>query len=234
MTAAMDAELAAAFEALGCVRMAAFHPRKRMEPVRRQVQEALERLGLVGRDRRGRSGGLHSLPPFQQTARLATLVQIPGIEDALITRELQDIVGHIAHRTLTRPPQAQLLLSLPQQGAWTLERLNWHVDVKAEPADRLPGVQAFVLIDDVAPRGGGTLALAGAQRMGGDNKALRELLNTPGMLEARLRERGMSIIEMSGRAGDVFLMDMRLLHTPSINATKHVRMMATARFIFPP
>jgi hypothetical protein len=35
---------------------------------------------------------------------------------------------------------------------------------------------------------------------------------------------------MSGRAGDVYLMDMRLLHTPSINSTNKVRMMATVRY----
>jgi hypothetical protein len=37
---------------------------------------------------------------------------------------------------------------------------------------------------------------------------------------------------MSGRAGDVFLMDMRALHTPSVNSTTHMRMMATCRFFF--
>ena len=35
---------------------------------------------------------------------------------------------------------------------------------------------------------------------------------------------------MSGRAGDVFLMDMRVLHTPSVNLSSHIRMMATTRF----
>lgn len=43
---------------------------------------------------------------------------------------------------------------------------------------------------------------------------------------------GIDIIEMSGRAGDVFLMDLRVLHTPSVNSTKNVRMMATTRFFF--
>ena len=49
-------------------------------------------------------------------------------------------------------------------------------------------------------------------------------------MQRALDEYGLSIIEMSGKAGDVYLMDMRLLHTPSINATKNIRMMATARF----
>ncbi len=48
-------------------------------------------------------------------------------------------------------------------------------------------------------------------------------------LEQKANGLGVSIMEMSGRAGDVFLMDMRLLHTPSVNSTKRMRMMATSR-----
>jgi len=43
---------------------------------------------------------------------------------------------------------------------------------------------------------------------------------------------GIEIIEMPCRAGDVFLMDLRILHTPSVKSTKNVRMMATTRFFF--
>jgi hypothetical protein len=45
-----------------------------------------------------------------------------------------------------------------------------------------------------------------------------------------LRRYNTEIVEMSGRAGDVFLMDMRVLHTPSVNLAKNIRMMATTRF----
>ena len=39
-------------------------------------------------------------------------------------------------------------------------------------------------------------------------------------------------MKQAGRASDVFLMDLRVLHTPSVNSTKNVRMMATTRFFF--
>jgi ectoine hydroxylase-related dioxygenase (phytanoyl-CoA dioxygenase family) len=55
-------------------------------------------------------------------------------------------------------------------------------------------------------------------------------LKTPGGLEAVLSASDTKIIEMSGRAGDVFLMDMRVLHTPSVNSSSRIRMMATTRF----
>lgn len=121
----------------------------------------------------------------------------------------------------------------PAQGAWTLEGLNWHVDIAENQRARIKGIQAFFLIDDVVPHGGATLALAGSHRIGVQRTPaaaqLRGLLRNPLDLERRLHELGITIVEMSGRAGDVFMMDMRLLHTPSVNATKNMRMMATSR-----
>ncbi|MET3479334.1 hypothetical protein [Variovorax atrisoli] len=58
------------------------------------------------------------------------------------------------------------------------------------------------------------------------------MLKTPGDLRGNLHQLGIEIIEMSGRAGDVLLMDLRVLHTPSVNSTKNVRMMAMTRFFF--
>ena len=37
--------------------------------------------------------------------------------------------------------------------------LNWHIDIASKPNDKVSGVQAFYLIDDVVPHGGATLAL---------------------------------------------------------------------------
>lgn len=51
---------------------------------------------------------------------------------------------------------------------------------------------------------------------------LREVLKTPGDLKSDLHQLGIEIIAMSGRAGDVFLMDLRVLHPPpSVNSTKN-------------
>lgn len=49
------------------------------------------------------------------------------------------------------------------------------------------------------------------------------------ILEGTLRDFGLKVIEMSGQAGDVYLMDMRTLHTPAINDSNRIRMMATCR-----
>jgi hypothetical protein len=76
--------------------------------------------------------------------------------------------------------------------------------------------------------------VARSHLLGGDEKSrgrIREVLKSKGDVEALLLAEGLPILEVSGRVGDVDLIDTCLLHTPSINATKHVRVMATARFL---
>lgn len=227
-----------AFRQHGYLRLGAFHPRRKMLAIQRHILDELKRLKAWAPGK-GLSSQIRSLPTFQQIGRLSAMVKVPGLHEALMTPDMLAGMARLAGRTLPVNDGTQLLLSPPNQGAGTLERLNWHVDVTAKPPDRLPGVQAFVLIDDVAPQGGATLVLAGSHRIHAQKdglNSLRELLKnaSPPALEPGLRDMGVHIVDISGQAGDVYLMDMRLLHTPSINATRHLRMMATSRFILPP
>ncbi|KRB03241.1 phytanoyl-CoA dioxygenase family protein [Lysobacter sp. Root690] len=225
----MKPDQAELFAAQGFLRLDAFHPKRRMAAIRQKVLDEVKRLSA----RTSPMKSLRQLPFFQQIGKLSALVDVPGLHDALATPELIELMARLGDRALTPSRGTQLLLSPPSQGEWTLKGLNWHVDVTADPPQRLPGIQAFFLIDDVSPRGGATLALAGSHwgdAMGdGSASALRRLLKTSDDLERDLRGSGVSIVEMSGRAGDICLMDMRLLHTPSINTTRHLRMMATCR-----
>jgi hypothetical protein len=217
------------FEEQGYVHLERFCSADRVGRIRGQVLDELARLKIWAGGK-PLSKPLRALAPFQQIARLSTLVKPPALDEAWITPELLAAVAALSGRGPGRRQGSQLLVSLPLPGPWTLQGLNWHVDVAARPGGGVPGIQAFVLIDDVAPHGGATLALAGSHRSG----AARELVKRGGDLPASLQGTGLSVLEMAGRAGDVYLMDMRVLHTPSLNATKHLRMMATARFLFEP
>ena len=224
-----------AFAEQGCLRLPGFLSRAQVEPVRRQVLDELKREKIWASGRT-LSTQLSGLPAFQQIGRVSGRVKVPNLQQALVTPELCAIVSAIAGDARAAPAATQLLLSLPHQGTWTLAGLNWHLDLAAGASGGVPGVQAFFLLDDLVPQGGATLALAGShrgekQRIPG-HSSLRALLKNSEDLEQDLRRAGVAIVEMSGRAGDVFLTDMRVLHTPSINASRNVRMMATARFLF--
>ena len=213
----------------GYLRLQGFHPERRIAPIRQQLLDELKRISS---NARGWSS-LRTLPMFQQIGKLSADAKVRGLHETLMNAELVELVGRLAGRSPANVQPTQLLLSPPQQGTWSLQGLNWHVDVRAGATDPVPGIQAFFLIDDVAPRGGATLALAGSHRLGTHGMpsaaSLHAVLKRQQDLAQELQSEGIALVEMCGRAGDVFLMDMRVLHTPSINATRHPRMMATCR-----
>ena len=207
--------------------------KKQVGPIREHILGELKRLRIWSSGK-FLSASIQEIPPFQQVARLSRLIKYPDLQAGIITREVSSAIHSLAETKLVSAQDAQLLLSLPNQGEWRLDGLNWHVDISSSRISRLPGIQAFVLIDDVRIHGGATLAIVGSHHLGSNEeskKRLHEVLRGGGELQEKLRASDLSILEMTGQAGDVYLMDMRLLHTPSINSTKNVRMMATARYL---
>ncbi len=198
-------------------------------PVRERIQSELRRLG-VGPAGQGMPETIRKLSVFQQIAELSRLLRVPELSAVVHSKKVQEAIDALAE-TRASVSQSQLLVSPPNQGAFRLEGLNWHTDISAPHAGRTPGIQAFVLLDDVERHGGATLILAGSHLRARDQQAERRLREAlQGADDSELRARNLSIVELSGKAGDVYLMDMRVLHTPSINATKRFRMVATQRF----
>jgi ectoine hydroxylase-related dioxygenase (phytanoyl-CoA dioxygenase family) len=179
------------------------------------------------------SASIKRAPAFQQITKLSGLIKQDNLHSKVINNDILSEMISLAETNLVSA-HSQFLISLPHQGDWTLNGLNWHTDISPSGHRHIPGIQAFILIDDVKPRGGATLAIAGSHLLADQeepNRRFREALRKKGDLESELRSHDLSIVEMSGHAGDVYLMDMRLLHTPSINSTSKVRIMATVRYL---
>ena len=214
----------------GVLRLAAVLGEGLVAPIRAYVTAEIARLsaGSKGK-RRAVTGG----SPFEQIAELASRLRYPELGRAITPPPLLDAVRTLAASKVLAP-QCQLLVTPGHQGEWTLAGLRWHTDVTPTDPKRTSGVQVFALLDDVAPRGGATLAIAGSQRLpprSPEHADLRRILRESADLEREIEQRGLDIVEMCGRAGDVYLMDMRTLHAPSVNATSKIRMMATARYL---
>jgi len=205
-------------------------PRKQLDPIKNHVLAELKRLKIWSSGRT-LSASMKKTPVFQQVTKQIQLIRYPALYSRVITPEIQSAITSLAQRRLGFDQDAQFLISLPHGIDWTLHGLKWHVDISLDTPG-LPGIQAFILIDDVRLRGGATMAVVGSHALAdrGKRGRAREILKGSGDIEKELADLGLSILEMSGEAGDVYLMDMRLLHTPSVNATQNVRLMATARF----
>ena len=149
--------------------------------------------------------------------------------------------------------RSQVLWTLPNADAWTLPAILWHTDVPRAEEPSCPGVQVFSFLAPVAPGAGGTLVAAGSHRLLNDQGALRSK-----EIKARLRALPpfarlmdpahpgrpggpgpfgeadgvpIEVVELTGAPGDLWLMDMRALHTAAPNASRAPRLMMTWRFL---
>ena len=144
-----------------------------------------------------------------------------------------------------------LLFTLPNATTWTVPHQNWHLDMPRLPEGGVPGVQIFAFLETVEPGGGGTLAVTGSHRLLNEGvrisssdlrKRLRqeryfaELMSHHTADRLRfVREVGqvgdipLQVVEMTGAAGDVYFMDLRVLHTIAPNTHQRPRIMLTQR-----
>ena len=150
----------------------------------------------------------------------------------------------------------QVLFTLPNAQTWTLPT-GWHSDRPRLASGQSAGVQLFAFLDVVETRGGGTLAIAGSHHLLNEGRSIRpsefkKLLrcqpffadlmdrdpaaDNPRERAELLHRKGtvgkaeLQIVEMTGVPGDVWLMDLRVLHCGSPNATERPRVMLTFRY----
>ena len=150
-------------------------------------------------------------------------------------------------------PHPALLCTFPNASTWAVPHQSWHLDLPRLAESGLPGVQMFAILDDVEPQGGATLAVTGSHRLLNDDgrissSDLRKRLNRepyfaelmsgkPIDRQRLMREPGrvgdveVSVVEMTGQAGDVYFMDLRVLHNIAPNARPKPRLMLTQRYV---
>lgn len=147
-----------------------------------------------------------------------------------------------------------------RRAAWNVPHAAWHVDEPTSAAQTSAwGVLGFAFLDEVAPTGGATVAVAGSQRrlrmlaagraqpsaacMLTTEQAIAALseeepwfadLFRPGEPDDRRRRfireghvsRGipLRVVELTGKPGDIVLMDPRCLHTVAANVSHRARL----------
>jgi Phytanoyl-CoA dioxygenase (PhyH) len=150
-------------------------------------------------------------------------------------------------------PRPQLLFTLPNIDRWVLPP-GWHVDAPRLASGEWPGVQMFACLDHVAPRGGGTLVIAGSHKLLNDGRHIRardlhrllgpedffrriwgkrpiNVADDDALPRGAVDNVALEVMELTGAPGDTWLTDLRVLHSGAPNAGDRPRMMVTHRFI---
>jgi hypothetical protein len=219
------------FRERGYLRLERAMTREHLRAVQAYVADNLSRNG-INASGKGVPRSISDLPVFQQIGKLSQLIKPPDVPQKLVPSGLLATIESLAASRITSA-QTQFLISPSKQGDWSLTKLNWHTDISSPAGAAIPGIQAFIIVRDVESRGGATLALAGSHLQMGNEKTssrIREALRNGSDGEGALRDLNLAVVEFCGRAGDVYLMDMRMLHTPSINTSNRLRIVVTVRW----
>ena len=245
------------FAVHGLLRLPGFVPECLLAPARDAVLRAVSRHPAGARLLRDGEWQLRGLERDGDVAAGANLAKgakraraLRKVFTADLRETIQNLLGACSLATLGPP---SLLFTLPNARDWTVPRSVWHVDLPRLPLPGTPGVQAFAFLDDVAPSGGGTLVAAGSHRLLNDRgfvrskhvkrtlkreQWFRDLFGDEAEDRLRFMERGgrigdvdVRVAELHGKAGDVALTDIRLLHTLAPNTADVPRMMATQRYL---
>lgn len=228
--AVLSAEQCRHFQEQGVLYLPGIVPEKQLLPVQKKIYAALKNQKIWAGGR-FLSATVRELPPFQQVTHLGQVVKVPELYQALQVPFTATALSALSPQAFTASPDAQLLVSLPQSSSWSLAALPWHVDIAKSQSQNLPGIQVFVLLDTLIAQGGATLALKGSHLLTvTQRQRLYGVLKTDCRPEMQWENHKLSVLEMTGRIGDVYFMDMRVLHAPSLNARSSVRLMATQRY----
>ncbi len=134
-------------------------------------------------------------------------------------------------------------------GKWRVPWAGWHNDFTGDGTGKAPGYLAFVLLTDTETCGGSPVFLAGSHRLSEviapqHASAIMKQLSKKSTLLERLWDRSegapgafvgegctvdeveLEVLEMTGKAGDVFLLNGLLLHAPTENERVDARLAA--------
>jgi hypothetical protein len=237
------------FAARGLVRFDKMLPLERITRARQAVERAFEPLGWW-RDGAWRfeertkprypDKGFKSKQLGNKHNETIALLDEPALIDAADAL----LEGRAFDRSIYRRPQ--VLVTLPNADEWKAPT-GWHVDAPRVESGQSMGVQMFTFLDVVEPGGGGTCVIAGSHRLLNDRGAMRNrdialglrehkffqeiYAGAPSSLRGMAGEVPVELVELTGAPGDVWFMDLRILHTGAPNALARPRMMATHRFI---
>ena len=242
------------FEKRGLILLESFLPGEKVTSAREVLLGALERKGIW----QDGDWQLEDLPQSTATdagAKLTKDSKRSKVFQELMTQELVDTIEELSGCQPVQPlaDHPGVLFTLPNASRWSVPGTIWHLDIPRLPSGRPPGIQMFTFLNTVNPGGGGTLVVTGSHRLLNDRGFIRSrqlkrhLKREPyfrDLMSKNLPDRHrfveqpgrvgdveLQVVELHGGPGDVYLMDMRILHTLAPNASCVPRMMLTQRFV---
>lgn len=249
-------ETSAEFRQRGLVKLPGFLPGELLVPVRDRLYQVLERAEVC-RDRSWiaeRVSDPESFLAYQSQLQKRLKASSQEILSSCNLAELHAPAEELAQEALQSLVELpQLLFTAPNAEHWSLPTSMWHVDVPRLGGAGCPGVQMFTFVDEVLSGAGGTVVIAGSHHYANDSGRLKsklvkkqlrqthpwfkQLFDGKGVddrayLDTPTRDGPveLQVVELTGQPGDVYFMDIRMIHSLAPNASDFPRLMLTQRY----
>lgn len=198
--------------------------------------------------------------PFGPAIRGPQLKTVRSFEsplDVLTGEKLLSCTSLLSEHPLTHIDDNMLLMSFPAKDKdstpWNVPASGWHQDFNIQESVGSPYIIVFFVLDDVAHKGGGTAFLSGFHRLDDAQtqdhssaiyKSLRaksdffnrlfdmksNSLNWEIGTKETVEDVEIELLEMTGSAGDIYIVDSLLFHTVTPNHGTNPRFMAKAYY----
>lgn len=176
------------------------------------------------------------------------------VRNFLSEQKLKDVICELLEEEEAIPMSkfSGILFTLPNAKTWKVPYNAWHVDIPRLPYKGCLGIQAFSFLENLEPQSGGTLAIRGSHKIYNNevlsSKKLRTKLSKfsyfKNLMSKEFSDRDwfnlnedkvlgvdVGLTEMFGNIGDVYLMDMRILHSTAPNPKMNPRIMLAQRYL---
>ena len=244
------------FKRRGIVKLKKFIPDEVMTPVREMLHEGLAKAGVcengIWISKRLNGMADYSVRSKLMKSCLKPLVRRSELFTAIQSEKLLEAGEALVdgRKLMTLNNRPQLLFTPPDAETWSVPNTIWHVDIPRLGEVGCPGVQMFTFIDKVESEGGATLTVAGSHHYVNDQgkvrskRVLQELRRVPWFKDLFKEPQSrqlldsvsqdgdieLQLVELTGEPGDVYLMDLRVIHTLGPNTRMRPRLMASQRY----
>lgn len=176
------------------------------------------------------------------------------VSNFLSEQKLKDVICELLNEEEAIPmsKSSGVLFTLPNTDKWEVPSDAWHVDIPRLPHKESLGIQVFSFLENLATCSGGTLAIKGSHRLFNTEKLNSEKVKNKlgefpyfkNLMSKEFEDRSwftinqgkvlgvdVELIELFGDIGDIYLMDMRLLHSAAPNPRNKPRIMVAQRYL---
>lgn len=246
----LNAEQKQLFKDVGIIKLKDFLPLDYIQMIQNVFYREFDEVGLF----KNGEWFLEGISMNDIKERIKKIKNKKIVSNFLLEEKTRKVICELLNEdeALSMSKSADILFTLPNANKWEVPSDAWHVDIPRLPYEGSLGIQVFSFIESLEPHSGGTLAIKGSHNLFhtdklSSKKLRNKLVKFPYFKNLMSKEfkdrswftvnkgnvlgRDVELIELFGNIGDIYIMDVRILHSVAPNPRPNPRIMVAQRYL---